>query len=168
MTGARRLVTVMVIAGGLAVAAPTVAAGEAEDVTAAVTAVLDRLHRAAAEADGAAYFALFTGDAVFLGTDVTERWTLPEFRAFAEPYFADGRGWTYTASERHVDVAPGGDTAWFDEVLWNDRYGTCRGTGVLIRTSDGWRIAQYHLTIPIPNELAAELTTRIKAHSPQD
>jgi hypothetical protein len=39
---------------------------------------------------------------------------------------------------------------------------------VLIRTSDGWRIAQYHLTIPIPNDLAAELTTRIKAHSPED
>jgi len=168
MTGARRLVTVSVVAGGLAVAAPTIAAGEAEDVTVAVTAVLDQLHRAASEADGAAYFEVFADNAVFLGTDVTERWTVPEFRAFAGPYFADGRGWTYTATERHVDVAPGGDTAWFDEVLWNDRFGTCRGTGVLIRTSDGWRIVQYHLTIPIPNELAAELTTRIKAHSPED
>ena len=166
MTGAKRVVVValLVAAGGAAVVVRPVAAGDADTDAQAVAVVLDRFHQAAAEADGAAYFALFVDDAVFLGTDVTERWTLPEFRAFAEPYFADGRGWTYTATERHVDVAPGGDTAWFDEVLWNDRYGTCRGTGVLLRTPVGWRIAQYHLTIPIPNELAAELTARIREH----
>ena len=55
-----------------------------------------------------------------------------------------------------------GETAWFDEMLWNEKYGTCRGTGVLVLTEQGWRIAQYHLTFPIPNELSAEFTSRIK------
>ena len=163
MTGAKRVVAALLAASAVFATTLPVEAGEADDVTTAVAAVLDRLHEAAAEADATAYFALFTDGAVFLGTDVTERWTLPEFRAFAEPYFADGRGWTYEATERHVDVAPDGDIAWFDEILWNETYGTCRGTGVLIRTDAGWRIVQYNLTIPIPNELARELTERIKA-----
>ncbi len=165
---ATRIVALVFVAIGLAGVAPAVLADDADTAREAVATVLDHLHRAAAEADGAAYFALFTDDAVFLGTDATERWTLPEFRAFAEPYFANGRGWTYTTTERHVDVAPGGGVAWFDEILWNDTYGTCRGTGVLIHTGAAWRIVQYHLTIPIPNELAAEIATTIKAHGRQD
>lgn len=131
-----------------------------------VSAVLDALHGAAARADGPAYFALFTPDAVYIGTDASERWTLAQFRAFAEPYFGRGRGWTYTLrpGTRHVALSPGGGVAWFDELLDSDSYGTSRGTGVLVRTADGWRIAQYHLTFPIPNALAREFTGRIREH----
>lgn len=131
-----------------------------------VTAVLDALHGAAARADGTAYFALFMPDAVYIGTDASERWTLTQFRAFAEPYFGGGRGWTYTLrpGTRHVALAPDGRTAWFDELLDSESYGTSRGTGVLVRTTDGWRIAQYHLTFPIPNALAREFTGRIREH----
>ena len=46
-----------------------VAAGE----KAAVARVLDDLNDAAARADEARYFALYTSDAVFLGTDAKER-----------------------------------------------------------------------------------------------
>lgn len=131
-----------------------------------VGAALDALHGAAARADGAAYFALFTPDAVYIGTDASERWTLAQFRAFAEPYFARGRGWTYTLrpGTRHVALSPDGQVAWFDELLDSGSYGTSRGTGVLVRTADGWRIAQYHLTFPIPNDLAREFTGRIREH----
>ena len=130
----------------------------------AIECVLDAFHTAAAEADGETYFALFADNAVYIGTDASERWTLDEFKAFAAPYFDAGRGWTYTVTERHVDLSPSGAVAWFDEILWNDRYGTCRGSGVLLATGEGWRIAQYHLTFPIPNDLAKELTARIKEH----
>ena len=132
---------------------------------AAVAAVLDAFHTAASEADGETYFALLSDGAIYIGTDASERWTVDEFRAFAEPYFDEGRGWTYTATERHVDLSPEGNVAWFDEILDNAAYGTCRGTGVLVLTGSGWRIAQYHLTFPIPNALAKELTARIKEHS---
>lgn len=131
-----------------------------------VRAVLDRLHAAAARADGSAYFELFTPDAVYIGTDVTERWTLDQFRAFAEPYIRSGRGWTYTLrpGTRHIGWSADQQTAWFDEILDNASYGTTRGTGVLVRTPQGWRIAQYHLTIPVPNDLARELVGRIREH----
>ena len=53
-------------------------------------------------------------------------------------------------------------------MLWNDRYGVCRGTGVLLATEKGWRIAQYHLTFPIPNDLAKEFTAHIQEHTGSD
>jgi hypothetical protein len=154
----RKLVTVVVMLWCV-----PVLAGD-NDQAVAIGEVLDTFHQAAARADGPLYFSLFFDGGVFIGTDVTERWTVAEFKEFAEPYFSEGRGWTYTPKERHIDISPTGDTAWFDEVLWNEKYGTCRGTGVLVLTEAGWRIAQYHLTFPIPNDLSAEITARIKEY----
>ena len=74
----------------LTLATPALAATPEEDVG----AVLDQLHAAASKADGPTYFGLYAADAVFIGTDATERWSLPQFRAYAEPYFAKGQGWT--------------------------------------------------------------------------
>jgi len=131
-----------------------------------IAETLDRLHQAASAADGPTYFALFTPDAVYRGTDATELWTLTEFRAFAEPYFSQGRGWTYVPRQRHISIAPTdcACVAWFDEILDSESYGTSRGTGVLVRGDDGtWRIAYYALTFPIPNALARDMTARIRA-----
>ena len=129
-----------------------------------VAGTLDALHVAASHAESKAYFDLFTEDAVFIGTDVNEYWTINEFKDFAEPYFSKGKGWTYVPRSRNITFSESGKMAWFHEILDNASYGTTRGTGVLILEEDNvWRIAQYHLTIPIPNELAGELTTQIKA-----
>jgi hypothetical protein len=54
--------------------------------------------------------------------------------------------------------------AYFDEILESKSYGTSRGTGVLVKTRAGWKIAQYALTFPIPNDLAKDTTDRIKAY----
>ena len=145
--------------------AVTVVAVEPRDPEAAIDEVLSSFHAAASEANGDLYFSLFADGAVFMGTDAAERWSVDQFKAFAEPYFSQGRGWTYTKTERHIFVSAEGTTGWFDEVLWNEAYGTCRGTGVLIRTEDGWRISQYNLTIPIPNDLTREFANRIKGRA---
>lgn len=126
-----------------------------------VAAVLDAFHRAAAEADGSAYFSSFAPGAVFLGTDPTERWTIPQFRAFCDPYFERGQGWLYTPTRRFVDVSLDGTTAWFDEDLFNEKYGMTRGTGVLRLLGGQWRIAQYSLSIPVPNDMTGDLVERI-------
>jgi len=130
---------------------------------ASVDAALDLLHAHAAKAEGDAYFALFDEDAVFYGTDASERWSLAEFRAYAEPIFASGRGWEYTSLERNLFVDASADTAWFDERLRNDKYGEVRGSGVLVRRGEAWKIAQYNLAFPVPNELAPDLVERIRA-----
>ena len=125
---------------------------------------LDNLHIAAAKADGDAYFALFASDAVFIGTDAAERWTIEAFRAYALPRFAQGKGWTYRPRERHITLAqiPCRCLAWFDEILDSASYGTSRGTGVVALTPGGWKIEQYALTFPIPNDMAADMTSKIK------
>lgn len=145
----------------LAVPAPA-AAQQAGAERAVVADVLDELHAAASEADFDRYFGLFAEDAIFFGTDATERWTIPEFQEYAREPFAAGRGWTYVPTERHVFLGPGGRTAWFDERLENATYGETRGTGVLVKRDGAWRIAQYNLTIPIPNALAREFVERIR------
>src|SRR5215218_506839 len=123
---------------------------------------LDRFHAAASRADEKAYFYCFAPDGVFIGTDATERWDVPAFRAFAHPYFAQGKGWTYTSSERHIALASSNDVAWFDEMLQNDKLGTCRGSGVLRLIRGEWKIAQYNLSIPIPNDQAKTVVEMIR------
>lgn len=133
-----------------------------------IGAVLNHMHAAAGAADGAAYFSTFTPDARFIGTDTTERWSLAQFRAYAEPYFAQGRGWTYTPRDRTITVAPIDCRclAWFDEVLDNASYGEVRGSGVLRLTDDGWKIEQYVLSFAVPNDRAAQVVEAIKAPTP--
>lgn len=139
----------------------------ANNPTQEISKILDDLHLAAAEADGDSYFKLFRPDAIYIGTDATETWTIEEFKRFAKPYFDQGRGWVYTPTDRKVTLSEQGNTAWFVELLWNEKYGQSRGSGVLVKQTDGWKIAQYHLTFPIPNELAKEITQQIKQHTRQ-
>ncbi len=127
---------------------------------AAVDGVLTALHAAAATADWDRYFALYAPEAVFLGTDAAERWSLADFRGYASA----SQGWTYTPTERHIFLDADATTAWFDERLDNASYGETRGTGVLVKGDSGWKITQYNLTIPIPNDLAREFVQRIREH----
>jgi len=127
---------------------------------------LDQLHLSASKSDGAVYFDLFTDDAVFLGTDATERWLIAEFIAFATPYFEAGKGWTYVKVERHINVSADGQHASFDELLENKSYGLCRGTGVLRLVEREWKVEQYHLTIPVPNEIARNVVEQMRGLAP--
>ncbi len=127
-----------------------------------VSHVLDELHDAASKADFERYFDLFAENGIFLGTDATERWTTAEFKTFAKPHFDKETGWTYTSISRHIYIAKNGKTAWFDEELSNTKIGACRGSGVLIKQKGHWKISQYNLTIPIPNDLVPAVVEQIK------
>lgn len=133
----------------------------------AIAGVLDAWHAAAAAADEEKYFSYFTPDAVFLGTDASERWTRDEFRKWAHPYFAKGKAWSFRATARWISFAPDRTVAWFDEALETPNLGPCRGSGVLVATPAGWKIAQYNLSIPIPNDLADEFKKRIEEYERQ-
>jgi len=129
----------------------------------AIEQALDAFHDAAARSDFSAYSGLMTREVVFLGTDATERWQGDVFRAFARPYFDEGKGWTYLPQERHVDVMPGDKTALFDELLSHSRLGTCRGSGVMVLDGTQWKVAQYNLSVPIPNALVEGVAQDIVA-----
>jgi ketosteroid isomerase-like protein len=130
-----------------------------------ISSVLDDWHAAAAAADEARYFGHFAAGAVFLGTDGTERWTVDEFRSYAHPYFAKGKAWSFRAVQRHIAFSPDGNVAWFDEDLQTPNLGPSRGSGVLVKTAQAWKITQYNLSVPIPNSLMKEVKERIEKFS---
>ena len=127
----------------------------ADEQRASTDELLDGLHRDAHEGNFQTYFARFIPDAIFLGTDKTERWTIEEFKTYAKPAFADGHGWTYRVIERNWEGD--GDVRWFDEILFNEKLGHCRGTGTVKLIDNEWKIAHYSLTMLVPNEIAAEV-----------
>jgi ketosteroid isomerase-like protein len=133
------------------------------DEQAELTATLNNFHQAAANADMDSYFAVMTDDVVFLGTDGSERWQGQDFRDFVQSNFSDGRGWTYHSVQRNVVRAADGQTAWFDETLQNDGLGKCRGSGVLVKSGGEWKIAQYNLSVPVPNALVHDVVSDIAA-----
>jgi hypothetical protein len=131
---------------------------------AAINKVLDGYHQAAANGEWDTYFGLMSADGVFIGTDASERWIKQEFRQ----YSSGSNGWVYTPQQRNINITPDGLSAWFDEALLSQSYGSSRGSGVLIRTSAGWKISQYHLTLPIPNGMVRGITDQIKEYEAQD
>lgn len=135
------------------------------DTRASPGAAIDIMHEAASRADSAAYFDTFTADARFIGTDVGERWSLDEFKAYAEPYFARGQGWTYRVTDRHLEILdqPCQCVAVFDELLDNDSYGQVRGSGVVVKQGGDWKIQQYVLSFTVPNDKARDVVAAIKA-----
>jgi hypothetical protein len=135
----------------------------AQTPAAQVAAVLDDWHHAAAVADEARYFGHFAANGVFMGTDATERWTVSEFRAWAKPHFQSKKAWSFKPRDRHIAFSEDGSTAWFDEMLDTPNLGVCRGSGVLVRQSAQWKIAQYNLSIAIPNSIADALVKQIAA-----
>ena len=116
-----------------------------------INTMLDSFNRAAAKADYKAYFDFYTDDAIFTGTDATERWDKKAFMVWAKPIFDKGRAWDFTAIERHVYFDKTGNTAWFDELL-STQMKICRGSGVLIKQGPDWKVQQYILTATVPND----------------
>lgn len=159
---------------GLAVGAVTLVAGttaeavqtNAKDGMARdrINAVLDDWHAAAAAADEKRYFGHLTSSSVFMGTDAKERWTKEEFQAYAHPFFAKGKAWSFTSTRRSIGLGPGLATAWFEEDLATPNLGPSRGSGVLVFEDKVWRIDQYNLSVPIPNEIFDEVKKLIAAH----
>lgn len=143
----------------------TLSWAETNDET-AINKVLNQLHAHASAANFNAYFALYATEATFIGTDADEVWSIEDFKAYAKPHFDKGRGWTYHPRDRHIYLSANRRVAWFDELLDNNNLGETRGTGVLIREKGQWKVAQYHLAIPIPNALADEITRKIKRYKP--
>ena len=118
-------------------------------------ALLNGLHLDAHKGNFESYFDRYSTDAVFLGTDKTERWTIEDFKAYAKPAFLDGHGWTYAVIERNWEGD--GNTRWFDEILLNEKLGHCRGTGVVELINGEWKISHYALTMLVPNSIAAKV-----------
>nr|WP_236676290.1 nuclear transport factor 2 family protein [Chryseolinea lacunae] len=125
---------------------------------------IDQWHLAASQANGKAFFESIADNGVYIGTDAKERWTKTEFVSFAMPYFDKGKAWDFKPYDRDLHVTSDEKNAWFSELLttW---MGVCRGSGVLRKTKQGWKIEQYHLSVTVPNEIIKDFITLVDAYN---
>ena len=113
---------------------------------------IDNWHNAASKANFDDYFNFISNDGIFIGTDLSERWTKTEFSNFSKPYFEKGKAWSFSAKERSIRLNKIKTIAWFDEVL-DTWMGDCRSTGVLSINNEQWQLEHYQLSVTIDNEL---------------
>lgn len=122
----------------------------------AVNKLLNRWHKAAAEADYETYFQLMAPESIFIGTDATENWNKKEFMQWSKPYFQKGTAWDFKKLERNIFFSENGKIAWFDEIL-DTHMGLARGSGVLIKEGGKWKVKQYVLSLTFPNTKLSEV-----------
>ena len=121
-----------------------------------INILLDNWHLAAAEANYENYFQAMANESVFIGTDATENWNKKDFQAYSKPHFDKGKAWKFTTLERKIYFNQDHSVAWFDELL-NTQMKICRGSGVVVKENNEWKIKHYVLSMTIPNEITNQV-----------
>ena len=117
-----------------------------------IASLLDSFNIYAGKADYNNYFKYYADDAIFIGTDANERWDKAGLMAWSKPFFDKGKAWNFTSLKRDIYFDETGNLAWFDELL-NTQMKICRGSGVLVKKDNEWKIKQYVLSTTIPNSV---------------
>ncbi|MFA9370555.1 MAG: nuclear transport factor 2 family protein [Labilibaculum antarcticum] len=120
-----------------------------------VEGFINKWHIAAAESKLEEYFDMMSENAIYIGTDASERWTKKEFYAFCEPHFLKGKTWNFKPFNRQIYFSDDNKTIWFDELL-DTWMGVCRGSGVITIENGEFKISHYHLSVTIKNEKVSE------------
>ncbi len=128
-----------------------------------IDTLLNRWHKAAAEADFDTYFACMHDDGYYIGTDASEKWTVKEFKAYCKPHFDKGSAWDFKAFERELYLNEDQSVAWFDEKL-NTWMGVCMASGVLVKSNQQWKIMHYQLSIAVPNDMVHDFIQMVEQH----
>ncbi|MCP4439110.1 MAG: nuclear transport factor 2 family protein [Aureispira sp.] len=127
-----------------------------------INTVMDSWHKAAAEADEDVFFdGLMTKDAIYLGTDASERWLRDELKEWSKVHFDKESAWSFTANWRNVYLSNNQRMAWFEESL-DTWMGECRGSGVLELINGEWKIKHYNLSIMVPNDIVKDFMDLVK------
>ena len=113
--------------------------------------LIDNWHLAATTADLQKYSQVMSDKFVFLGTAPGERWNKNAFLDFSKPHFDKGKAWDFKPSNRIWEFNIDSSVAWFDEDLDTWMRG-CRGSGILEKENNAWKISYYNLTVLIENE----------------
>ena len=123
-----------------------------------IGSMLDSFNIAAANAEFSQYFNYYTEDATFNGTDATENWDKKAFMIWAKPFFDKKTTWNFKSLKRNIYFGKYDDIAWFEELL-STQMKICRGSGVVVKQGNQWKVQQYVLSTTIPND---QLDTIIK------
>ncbi len=123
--------------------------------------LMNNWHQAAANANQEVFFGSMTADAVYLGTDASERWNREELRDWSKTFFERDTAWAFVPTKREVYFSNNQRVAWFEEYL-NTWMGPCRASGVLVKMEGDWKIKHYDLSVMIPNDLVKDFIALVK------
>lgn len=129
--------------------------------------LLNQWHQAAANADQQSYFDFIAEDGIYIGTDATENWIKADFFEWSQSYFENGKAWSFEASERNIYLSDKKNIAWFDEQLVFSG-GMLRGSGVLAKEKNVWKLKHYVLSLPVPNDKFKEVSAVINNEEPEN
>ena len=116
-----------------------------------IDSLVNQWHHAAAIADEDSFFGRMTPGCIYIGTDPTERWLRDELKEWSKEFFNRETAWAFKPLSRNITIGPGGQIAWFDELL-DTWMGTCRSTGIMEQIDGEWMIIYYHLSVALPND----------------
>jgi len=122
--------------------------------------LLNQWHQAAANADQQSYFDFIAEDGIYIGTDAKENWIKADFFEWSKSYFENGKAWSFEAIERNIYLSDKKNIAWFDEQL-KFSGGMLRGSGVLAKEKNAWKLKHYVLSLPVPNDKFKEVSAVI-------
>ena len=134
---------------------------EPSDALAEIDTLLNNWHKAAAIADEEVFFGSMALGAIYLGTDASEKWKKEVFEEWSKKYFERESAWDFTPKNREIYFSKSKKTAWFDELL-DTWMGICRGSGVLQKQGDGWKLVHYNLAIMVPNDRVQDFLKMMK------
>ncbi len=123
-----------------------------EDPIVAINALMNKWHHAAAVADETVFFDSMLPGFYYIGTDASERWEKEEMRVWSKKFFDREVAWAFTPLQRHIFLSGNKQLAWFDETL-DTWMGICRGSGVVEKTTTGWKLRHFVLSICVPNDV---------------
>ena len=126
--------------------------------------LVDKWHKAAATADEDIFFGSMTEECIYLGTDISERWKRDELKTWSAKYFDSESAWDFTPYDRIIHIDEAGKISWWDEKL-DTWMGKCRGSGVAKKIDGQWKIAHYHLSVAVPNEIIKEFIQLVERKS---
>lgn len=126
-----------------------------DDEKVVIDSLINGWHHAASTADEETFFGLMNSDAVYIGTDASERWLRDELREWSKEHFQKETAWDFKPLSRNITLNEVGQMAWFDELL-DTWMGTCRSTGIMSKKEGEWKLIYYHLSVAVPNEKMAE------------
>lgn len=121
-----------------------------------ISDILDNWHKSATLYNHENYISAMSDDGVYIGTDASEIWTTTEFSKWSKPYFDKKHTWNFTKLKRNIYLDSQMQIAWFDELL-ETAMGICRGSGVLKRQDNKWKIKHYVLSTTVPNDLMRQV-----------
>lgn len=116
-----------------------------------IDSLINEWHHAAAVADEKTFFGRMAKEGIYIGTDASERWLRDELAEWSKKYFERESAWAFKPLSRNINIAPGGQIAWFDELL-DTWMGICRSTGIMQLRDNEWKIIHYQLSIALPND----------------